>query len=236
MSLFKRHNQSASGGSLKNPKILEVNLIKEEAQLDFNWRRNLRSLLFALGVTIFVILEIYFGLNWWQKDEEARLLSLQAEIKTVSQEVSQMRGLAKDALSYQAKTKEVGALLDNHVYWSNFFSWLEKNTLSTITFDGFSGDLTGEYSLSGTAGSFAEVSWQAKKMLEAPFVKSVDILNAASGEIISKEDLEAEADSANTQEEATEEGSAAVVVVKPPAPPGISFALTLEIDSEVFKK
>jgi hypothetical protein len=235
MSLFKRNNQSASGSSLKNPKILEVNLIKEEAQLDFNWRRNLGSLLFALGVTVFIILEIYFGLSWWQKDEEARLLGLQKEIKTISTEISQMRVLAKDALSYQAKTKEVGSLLDNHVYWSNFFSWLEKNTLSTITFDGFSGDLTGEYSLSGTAGSFAEVSWQAKKMLEAPFVKSVDILNAASGEVITKEDLEAEADSAKAQEEAGEEGEA-VVVVKPPAPPGVSFALTLEIDPEVFKK
>lgn len=235
MSLFKRNKQNATGSSLKNPKILEVNLIKEEAQLDFNWRRNLGSLLFALGVTVFIILEIYFGLSWWQKDEEARLLGLQKEIKTISTEISQMRVLAKDALSYQAKTKEVGSLLDNHVYWSNFFSWLEKNTLSTITFDGFSGDLTGEYSLSGTAGSFAEVSWQAKKMLEAPFVKSVDILNAASGEVITKEDLEAEADSAKTQEEAEKEGEA-VVVVKPPAPPGVSFALTLEIDPEVFKK
>jgi Tfp pilus assembly protein PilN len=235
MPLFKRNKQNATGSSLKNPKILEVNLIKEEAQLDFNWRRNLGSLLFALGVTVFIILEIYFGLSWWQKDEETRLLGLQKEIKTISTEISQMRVLAKDALSYQAKTKEVGSLLDNHVYWSNFFSWLEKNTLSTVTFDGFSGNLTGEYSLSGTAGSFAEVSWQAKKMLEAPFVKSVDILNAASGEVITKEDLEAEADSAKAQEEAGEEGEA-VVVVKPPAPPGVSFALTLEIDPEVFKK
>ncbi|MDD2354264.1 MAG: hypothetical protein PHX76_02700 [Patescibacteria group bacterium] len=229
MELFKRKKSDKLSGALKNPKILEVNLIKEEAQMEFNWSRNLRSLLFALGVTIFVIAEIYYGLDWWQKDEEARLASTQAQIKTISGEIATMRESAKDALNYQEKTKEIGALLENHIYWTNFFTWLEKNTLSTVSFGAFGGDLEGEYSLSGTANTFAEVSWQAKKMLEAPFVKEVDILNASFGETKSKEELEEEM--ANAENQAAEG-----VAITPPAPPTVSFTLNLKIDPEIFKK
>ncbi|MDI3496495.1 MAG: hypothetical protein PWQ35_516 [Patescibacteria group bacterium] len=229
MKLFKRKADDKLNSVLKNPKILEVNLIKEEAQMEFNWRRNLRSLFFALGVTLFIIIEIYYGLDWWQKDEEARLAGTQAQIKTISGEIATMRESAKDALSYQAKTKEIEGLFANHIYWTNFFSWLEKNTLSTVSFNAFSGDLEGEYSLSGTANTFAEVSWQAKKMLEAPFVKEVEILNASFGETKSKEELEEEIAEAENQ---TEDG----IVVVPPSPPTVSFTLDLTIDPEIFHK
>ena len=152
MGLFTRKKKTNSDGSkmLKNPKILEVNLIKEEAQLDFNWRRNGKALVFVLGVTIFIILEIYFGLSWWQQDEEARLEGIKAEITNISKQISETRIEAKDALAYQEKTKLVGGLLDNHIYWTNFFSWMEKNTLSTVSYSGFTGANDGEYNISGT--------------------------------------------------------------------------------------
>jgi Tfp pilus assembly protein PilN len=230
MALFKKRRQeNRNDKRLKNPKILEVNLIKEETQLSFNWRRNGKALLFALGVTIFIIIEIYFGLDWWRQDEEARLEGLKAEIKTVSQEVADMRELAKDALAYQKKTVEISELLDDHIYWTNFFSWLEKNTLSTVSYGEFSGDIEGEYNLKGIAGSFAEVSWQAKQLLGAPFVKKVQILNAATGGEITKEDLEAEAAAAQNQEYSEESK-------EPSLPPGVSFELVLEIDQQIFKK
>ena len=85
MALFKKRKQKNynDNKSLKNPKILDLNLIKEEVSLDFNWRKNISSLLFILGIVAFVILEIYFGLNWWQKDEEARLEGAKAEMKVL---------------------------------------------------------------------------------------------------------------------------------------------------------
>ena len=136
MGLFTRKTKTNSDGSkmLKNPKILEVNLIKEEAQLDFNWRRNGKALVFVLGVTIFIILEIYFGLSWWQQDEEARLEGIKAEITNISKQISETHIEAKDALAYQEKTKLVGGLLDNHIYWTNLFNFLELGDLEKIIF------------------------------------------------------------------------------------------------------
>lgn len=227
MDFLKKFKQNKGEGKvLKNPKILEVNLIKEEATMEFDWKRNGRTLFFVLGVTIFIILEIYFGLSWWQQDEEVRLEGVRAEIETVNKQVAEMRLQAKDALAYQEKTKLINPLLDNHVYWTNFFSWLEKNTLSTVSYGSFGGDREGEYSLSGTAGSYAEVSWQAKQLLEAPFIKKVTIVSASSGEEVSREELEKQA-------AAESEGE---LNAEPTLPPGVSFNLEIEIDTEIFRK
>lgn len=220
-----KQNKNENKG-LKNPKILEVNLIKEEASLEFNWKKNGKTLAFVLGVTFFIIFEIQYGLTWWQQDEELRLESIKAETQLVNKQVTEMRLQAKDALAYQEKTKLISPLLDNHVYWTNFFSWLEKNTLSTISYEAFDGGNDGVYSLSGTAGSYAEVSWQTKHLLEAPFVKKVQILSASSGEGPSQEDLQKQA-------EAASEG---IIIEEPLLPPGVTFALELEIDPEIFKK
>lgn len=224
----RRQKNNNSSQSLKNPKILEVNLIKEEAQLDFNWNKNLKTLIFVLGVTAFVILEIYFGLSWWKQDEEVRLEAANLEIENVRKQIKDMRIEAKDALAYQEKTKLIGPLLENHVYWTNFFSWLEKNTLSTVSYGGFSGDDSGEYSLRGIAGSFAEVSWQANQLLQAPFVKEVEILSASSEGEISKEELEKQAQAALDGEPMENQQEI--------LPPGVSFEIVLEIDKEIFKK
>lgn len=224
----RRQKNNNSSQSLKNPKILEVNLIKEEAQLDFNWNKNLKTLIFVLGVTAFIILEIYFGLSWWKQDEEVRLEAANLEIENVRKQIKDMRIEAKDALAYQEKTKLIGPLLENHVYWTNFFSWLEKNTLSTVSYGGFSGDDSGEYSLRGIAGSFAEVSWQANQLLQAPFVKEVEILSASSEGEISKEELEKQAQAALDGEPMENQQEI--------LPPGVSFEIVLEIDKEIFKK
>lgn len=225
--LKKKKNSKEKG--IKNPKILEVNLIKEEAEIVFNWRRNGRSLFYGLGVTIFIIIEIYLGLDWWLKDENARLEVLKNQTKLLNEQVSEIRSEAKDALAYQDKTFEVQNLLDEHIYWSNFFSWLEKNTLNTVTFDGFGGEVDGEYSLRGNAGSYAEVSWQVNRLKQSEAVLEVEVLTAASGEGQDKEDLASEAEANNN-----EEGQ--VQVLEPQLPPGVSFEMVLKIDPKIFLK
>lgn len=227
MSLFKKRKQKkyTPEKSLRNPKILDLNLIKEETSLEFNWRKNIFSIFFIIGIAFFIVAEIYFGLNWWQKDEESRLELAQAEMRLLNQQVSETRAEAKDALAYIEKTKIISPLLDNHVYWTNFFSWLEKNTLSTVSFDGFEGSLGAEYALSGQAGSYAEVSWQAKQLLDSDQVERVEILSATLGEApISQEELERLA-----------EAGEPVPVPQALVPP-VSFTLNLEMNQDIFKK
>lgn len=234
MIFSRKNNQTAEEGRvLQNPKILEVNLIKEESHLDFDWKKNIKSLLFALGVTIFIIVELYLGLDWWQKDEEARLEIINAQVEKASKDVRDFRQQAADTLAYQEKTVEVARLLDNHVYWTNFFAWLERNTLSTVSYGGFSGTTKGAYSLSGKAGSFAEVSWQVKQLIDDPMTVSASVNSVSSGQDKTKAELAAE-EIARLAEQAAAGPSAAPI--EAPVHPGVSFSLNLQVNPDIFKK
>lgn len=240
--LFGRNpkkNQTEEAKVLNNPKILEVNLIKEEERLEFDWKKGIRSLLFALGVTIFIIVELYLGLDWWQKDEEARLEEVKAEMNKVSKEVAEFRNSAADALAYQEKTLEVDRLLGEHIYWTNFFKWLETNTLSTVSFGSFSGTDDGQYTLAGKAGSFAEVSWQIQQLASDPLVLHVESMTVSSGEERTREQIAAQAATAAqaaADQKNEGEDDESETVAAPAEPAGVEFNLTLEVDPAIFKK
>ncbi|MFA5131440.1 MAG: hypothetical protein WC467_03360 [Patescibacteria group bacterium] len=195
--------------SLQNPKILEVNLIKDEVKISFDWNKNISIILVVFFVVGVFIAELYFGLDWWEKQETAKAESLNGEISQINVDIGKIKGTADEALSYKDKSLEVSKLLDNHVYWSSFFNWLEKNTLSTVKFDSFSGDTKGHYTLSARALSYAEVSWQTKAFLSDPLVKDVKV--SAVNLSISKDKTKA-------------------------ADQGVSFGLEFDISPDIFKK
>lgn len=194
---------------LQNPKILEVNLIKDEVKISFDWNKNISILVVVLFIASFLVAEVYFGLDWWEKQEVIKAQTLENDIVKVNRDISKIKGTADEALSYKNKSIEVGRLLDNHIYWSSFFNWLEKNTLSTVKYDGFSGNADGIYSLNAKALSYAEVSWQVKAFLNDPLVKKVEVLSVNSS--LTKDKVK----SADT---------------------GVNFSLSFELSPDIFKK
>ena len=217
--LFLKPKKKDKGEVIKkaapqNPKILEVNLIKGEVRIAFDWRRNISILVLTLVIAGAFIAEIYFGLDLWAKQEEARAKVLADEITRLSDEVKDTRAKAESALEYKDKSIEVSRLIDNHVYWSSFFDWLEKNTLSTVKFSGFDGTTDGIYTLQATASSYQDASWQVKALLDDPLVKKASITDVSSGE----------------EEGETPEGE--VISGKKT----VSFVLELEVSPEIFKK
>ena len=206
----KKNNQNeAMKNALQNPKILEVNLIKGEVKIAFDWNKNISVLLLALFITGVFIGEIYFGLDWWEKQETLKAQSLDTNISQVNSDISKIKSKADEALAYKDKSAEVSKLLNDHIYWTNFFNWLERNTLSTVKFANFAGKTDGSYSLNASALSYSEVSWQIKAFLNDPIVKKADVSNVDS--IMSKDK--------------TKTGLQ-----------GVSFNLNLEINPDIFKK
>lgn len=191
----------------QNPRILDVNLIRGEVRIGFDWNKNILILLVVLLIIAAFITEIYFGLDWWVGQEAAKAQTLTASISQVNSDIKKIQSKADEALIYKAKSVEVSRLLSSHIYWTNFFNWLEKNTLSTVQFDGFSGGIDGVYSLNAKALSYAEASWQAKSFLSDPLVKKAEVLQVNS---IS----------------AKEKGSSA----------GVTFPISLELNPAIFKK
>ncbi len=205
----KKTKEDTKKNPLQNPKILEVNLIKGEVKVVFDWGRNISVLLLVLLVAGLLVTEVYFGLNWWAEQENLKSLELSGEIAKVGQEVNKIKSGADEALSYKDKSNSLGRLLNNHVYWTTFFSWLEKNTLNSVSYDGFSGDTSGKYSLSAKAFSYAQASWQTKVFSDSSLVKKVNILNVASASA---------KDKGSTGNE------------------GVNFSIELEVDPTIFRK
>lgn len=163
----------ASPGFSQNPKVLEVNLIKGEARTDFNWRKNLGSLLFALIIVALFVTEIYLGLNWWASYESQRLTQTENNFNQVSREINSMKAESDQVSAFKTRANLADSLVKDHIYWSKFFDWLEKNTLSSVHYLGFSGKTDGVYNLQAQASSFRDISWQVRALLEDPRVIKV---------------------------------------------------------------
>jgi hypothetical protein len=202
----KNHKDRKDGDFLKNPKILEVNLVKDNVAVSFDWGSNLLVLALTLLIASAVVAEIYFGLNWWNDQETTKITELQAEADQINQQALQFRQQADAALSYRDRAAIFSSLLDNHVHWTNFFRWLEQNTLSNVKYDGFSGDLSGAYSLSAHTDSFADVSWQVNSLLHDGLVNNIKVGSANFGKSTDKT-----------------------------KPSTVSFTMSLNIKPEVFK-
>lgn len=166
--------------SRQNPKILEVNLIKDEASVSFDWNKNLIFAALVFIVAIALVTEVYIGLDWWEDEEANRAQPLIASAAKINSEATKLKSQTGAALTYKEKSAVFSELLNNHVYWTNFFTWLEKNTLSSVKYKSFNGGLDGVYTLEAISKTYADVSWQAKAFLNDSSVRSVEITRAES--------------------------------------------------------
>jgi hypothetical protein len=163
-----------------NPKVLEVNLVKDEVGVEFDWSRHLLSFFLVLFFAAMLVVEVYYGLDWWQKQEEQKTEALNNDYNVVVRQIKNINAKSTEVNNFKEKLALTQRIADNHVYYTNFFSWLEKNTLNTVTYGGFSGDTSGDYNLSATAKTFSDISWQVKNFKDNAFVESVSVGNGTS--------------------------------------------------------
>jgi hypothetical protein len=160
--------------------ILEINLAKDQVSIFFDWYKNL-AFLFVLAFLCFLfVIEIYLGLSWWQnynqnannyKYEDFNLIKLSTDLRSTREDVD-------EALIFQEKLNKVAYLLNNHIYWTSFFDYLENNTLEGVKYVQFEGDLSGKYSLNSVADIYPLIGRQTDKYLESENV-SLALVNSA---------------------------------------------------------
>ena len=194
---------------LANPKILEINLIKEDSSISFDWGKNLSTIFLVFFIAAVLVAEIYFGLDWWQNQEMVKTQKTVVEVAKLNKEIATLNNQANEAFKYKDKVFVLTGLLNNHVYWSNFLTWLEKNTLSSVQYDGLSGNVSGNYSFTVTSKTYADVSWQVKAFLNDPMTKNASVEQASSLKL-KDDDKEKK--------------------------PEVHFTLKLEVNPDIFKK
>lgn len=180
---IKKKKNVLAEEDLDNLHLLESDLIKGEVPIYFEWNKHLIAF-FALLLTSFVlIMELYFLLSWWEKNRSIEnSYYLQDEIAAVNKEKKELEEKYVEVFNFKNKMSNSFSVLDRHVYWTRFFSFLEQNTLKNVYFKRFTGDTGGYYVLPSVTDDVRAISYQSKYFSADRRSMSVSISDEEIGE------------------------------------------------------
>ncbi len=171
-SWFKPGSNRSSNSGKKGAKLkaatgglalLDMDLIKDEVPVSFDWRSHWRKLMWFVFLALFLVVQLYLLLYFWERQEIRKKTDiLGREVSTLNTKIEQAKVKATPALQFIAKNNTVAPLFYGHVYWNNFFSYLEKNTLSNVFYSGFTGSLSGNYTLKSGTTDYRALGAQVK--------------------------------------------------------------------------
>jgi len=192
-------------------KELEPNLIKDKIIVFFDWKKNIISFLLLFIVSSLLVAGAYGGLFWWGEKKEAQNQEMVKRLEKLDEQIKQTEENLEEIFAFKKKLKLVDNLLDQHIYWTNFFNFLEENTLPEVYYLNFSGDNSGNYNLPAIAKNFSDIEAQVRQMLESDYV------------------IEAKVDQGSMTFREIEPGSEVETGM-------VSFELSLSLDPNVFIK
>ena len=73
------------------------------------------------------------------------------------------------------KATEVKKILDNHIYWTNFFDFLEKHIIKDVYFVNFSGDINGEYSIEAVGQEYKNIVEQVEAFRKDELTEKAEV-------------------------------------------------------------
>jgi len=179
-----------------NLELLETDLIKDEVEIKFEWKKDLPGAFVLFVIAFIIILETYLFLSWWgEKREVENSHYLEREIVYINDEIKKIEADFATSSDFKKKLSVASSALSMHIYWSNLFSYLESNTLKNVYYNSFSGSLSGEYVLPATTDDVRAISFQSKVFLEEPMTVSSEvsdeqIVNTPSSESVDENGIQ----------------------------------------------
>lgn len=120
--------------------------------------------LILIFVWIFVSAAFVGGLYWFSmvqlEDLETQYSELTSEKEILEAELKSASQIRTQVQMLENKLRESKSLLDNHVYWTNFFTELEKYTKPKVRYIGFSGGIDDEIVLKAEAQDYTVAAQQ----------------------------------------------------------------------------
>ncbi|MCX6795822.1 MAG: hypothetical protein NT165_03825 [Candidatus Falkowbacteria bacterium] len=229
-SLEKKPKKSLfAKNDFHNPEILDLDLVRQASEGTINWHYYINSIIIAASMVCLVVAQSYFIISWWQ-DNAITSESIIRKTEIAQKEIKVVQKTADDALSFSNRADQITPLLDQHIYWTNFFRYLEKNTLSTVYFPGFSGDTNGSYSFSATANHYSDINWQVKNFLADDNTISASV---GAGSSLGGQDPTG-ALTTSTDPTVIAEAQRMAKEKRSSGPQGVSFSIALKVKPEIF--
>lgn len=191
----------------KKDEVIGVNLVKDEIIQFFDWQKNVLYLLVAIFISLFVVSLGYWGISWWSNGVKVEKDQFMAQdYYRINKQLRELEPQVQEIKIFQERLNKADFLLERHIYWTNFFDFLERNTLADVYFSSFSGNTGGGYTLNAKGRYFEVLDAQKKKFLEDEVVTSAKITGGS------------------------------VVASKGGGQEGIAFNIEIKIDPRIFYK
>ncbi|MFH0873493.1 MAG: hypothetical protein V1846_01485 [Candidatus Komeilibacteria bacterium] len=164
--------------SKDHPKsVFGVNLIPTSITVK-SWSQ-VQSIFFtAIIVTVIVMAAAYGGLLLWDREIERQTAEVDTKIQTAETEILKFQGLKDQIAAIENQIRDIESLLGKHIYWTQFFTLLEKYTVTDVYFDRFASGISGNLTLTAHGTDFMTAARQLK-LLQSPeakeFITSVNI-------------------------------------------------------------
>ncbi len=154
----------------------DVNLLPEELIERTAPKRNLLILGITGAVALVIVLLVHFGLSLYESKIVANVEKVSAQISDVDAQIASYRDFQRKAAALKQESDAVKQLLDQHVYWTDFFQVLEEKTNQDIYFTSLAADVGGKITLTAVAKDYEAASRQLVTFQRArDFVQDVNI-------------------------------------------------------------
>ncbi|MDO8592897.1 MAG: hypothetical protein Q7R92_03980 [bacterium] len=162
--------------------VVETNLIKGEIITFFDWRKKIITFISVILASVFLAAAAYSALAYYQKQSQAKNQEQAKKFEDLTGKIKQEEGNLKEAADFQAKLKIVSQIFAQHLYWTDFFKFLEDNTMKDVYYSGFDGDTGGHYTLDAQAAKFSNIYEQVNLLKNNEKITEV---KALGGELVS---------------------------------------------------
>ena len=165
------------GGEVENfSSNIKTNLIDNDDVATFiDWKSSFNIFISYFLIFLILISGAFAYLTFLEKEKINKFNIYDEDIQKTKELIEKEELLVEEGLLFREKIGILEGLVDNHVYWSQFFSYVEKNTFEEVYFEKFSGDLEGEYNLAGVADNkYFMAAEQLKAFRQDELTESVD--------------------------------------------------------------
>lgn len=156
-------------------KALRVSFLPEEKVTGWNMvlrYKNLTALALIIILIILLVIWGFFVLTAQGLIKESA--EINKNLSLTERRIEQKFGELEKIRAISARIAPAKNLLANHSFWTNFFEFLEKNTIQNITFKNIAADANGVI-ITGTAANYEAIARQILAFISLPVVKDLKI-------------------------------------------------------------
>ena len=169
-----------TNGNKKTNKLLSsfrgINLIgdDEQAKDEKESKKLVNKLITSFFVAVIFSALVYGAAIGYGYLKDQELTDIKGKLNDTNQQISIIEAQSTKLIKFQDRLTQITKILNNHVYWSEFFAELEKNTISDVTYINFTTSGNNSVTLSAIGKNYSALAKQLLAFQQANKLVDID--------------------------------------------------------------